>query len=69
MATKESTKADDIRAQALAEDATASGKVGPEASGQKSAATLEEAMVMQDRLAREANGTTEDTEEPAVEDE
>jgi hypothetical protein len=34
---------------------------GPEARGQKSADTLEEAMAMQDKLAREANGTlTED---------
>lgn len=33
---------------------------GPEASGQKSAATLEEAMAQQDKDAREANGTTAD---------
>jgi hypothetical protein len=39
-------------------DAERMTNTGPEASGQKSAATLEEAMAMQDQMAREANGTT-----------
>jgi hypothetical protein len=52
---KEETK----KAEAIAEAETMTG-TGPEQSGQRNAATLEEAMVLQDKLARERNGTTED---------
>lgn len=54
--------AEAIQTQAL-ENENGTPRSGPEARGQQSVATLEEAMALQDKLARERNGTTEPSEE------
>ena len=65
MSSKEDKKAE-AEAEAAQMTGTEPATKGPEASGQQNAATLEEAMALQDKLAREANGTTEEPEAEAA---